>query len=106
MAHLCALKRTAAFNEVEMRAWYGGLSQFPAWMLNRAIIDLVSGETRFPEFGDLYQRCRRIAIKAGMIKEPYMPNGEAKKGITTDEILSIGQALGLVVENPEKGKQA
>lgn len=98
LAHLCALKRTAGFDEIQTLAWFGALSAFPDWIINRAVLELATSETRFPEFGDVYQLCRRQALKAGILKPPeYSPNGGEKteRKITNDEIHTIGAALGL-----------
>ncbi len=99
MAHLCALKRTAAFSPDQVRVWHGGLGEFPAWVINRAVLMLATSQERFPEFGDVYQLCRREAIQGGLMKEPYSPNGTGDKPtITRSEITTIGEALGLAVK--------
>jgi len=98
IAHLCALKRTASFTKEQVVAWYGGLSAFPVWVINRSILKLATSQERFPEFGDVYQLCRREAIQAGIIQEPYSPYGGAEKAnVSEAEITSIGDALSLVV---------
>lgn len=104
LAHLCALKRTANFSSQEVAVWYGGLSSFPAWIVNKAVLAIGVSADRFPEFGDLYRFCREEAIRAGVMKEqPYSPNGAGeKKPVTTDELMRIGSALGLVVSPPCK----
>ena len=100
MAHLCALKRTTDFTEMQMTVWYGGLSSFPAWIINRSVLKLATSTERFPEFGDLYQLCRREATKAGVVTEPYSPNGSGEKiSVTTEEIMTLGDSLGLVVRS-------
>ena len=99
MAHLCALKRTTDFSDIQVVTWFGGLSAFPAWIINRSILSLATSQERFPEFGDLYQLCRREAIQAGIIQEPYSAHGTSDKPqISRQEITSIGEALGLVVK--------
>jgi len=99
IANLCALKRTTEFSTLQLEVWYGGLKSFPPWIVNRAIIELGVSSERFPEFGDLYQLCRRSAIMSGLITEPYSPNSAEKRPtITTDEINTIGSALGLVTK--------
>ena len=101
MAHLCALKRTSDFTESQVIAWYGVLSMFPAWIINRSVLQLATSQERFPEFGDVYQLCRRAAIQHGLIQESYSPHGggdEKKPTISTYEITSIGEALGLAVK--------
>lgn len=107
LAHLCALKRTSDFTDLQIEAWYGGLSAFPDWIINLAVIELATSETRFPEFGDVYQLCRRQALKAGVMKQPdYSPNGSdrVERKITNDEIHTIGSALGLETRNPKQRK--
>lgn len=66
IACLCVLKRTADFTD----AWYNGLGTFPIWIINRAVLKLATSQDRFPEFGDVYQLCRREAIRAGLLTEP------------------------------------
>ena len=103
LAHLCALKRTANFTDLQLDAWYGALSAFPDWIINMAVLELATSETRFPEFGDVYQLCRRHALKAGVIKPAeYCPSGGEKteRKITNDEIHTIGSALGLMTKRP------
>ena len=95
MAHLCALKRTAEFTDLQTSVWYGGLKSFPAWIVNKSSLALGVSSERFPEFGDLYQLCRRYAIQANLIKEPYSPNGGGEKAISGEEIATLGEALGL-----------
>ena len=82
--------------EPQMVAWHGVLGHFPIWILNHAVVEMACSETRFPEVGDLYQICRRIAFKKGVMERPYQPN--AKDGdvnITADEIARIGNSLGM-----------
>ena len=98
MAHLCALKRTTDFSDAQIVTWFGGLAAFPAWVINRSILTMATSQERFPEFGDLYQLCRREAIQAGLMQEPYSPHGTGEKPtISRQEITSIGEALGLAV---------
>lgn len=100
MAHLCALKRTSDFTAIQVETWYGGLASFPAWVINRSVLQLATSQERFPEFGDVYQLCRREAIQAGLMQEPYSPHGggdDKKSTISRQEITTIGEALGLAV---------
>lgn len=97
LAHLCALKRTTDFTDLQVDAWYGGLKSFPAWIINRAVITLATSTERFPEFGDVYQLCRRESIRNGLIVENYSPHGGGDTEISKEEITTIGNALGLVV---------
>ena len=92
MSHLTALKRTADFTAEQIVTWYGGLSAFPAWIVNRAVIELATSTDRFPEFGDVYNLCRRQAIQKGLIQQPY---SQTDIKITSNEIETIGAALGL-----------
>lgn len=105
LAHLCALKRTTEFSEVQAVAWYGGLRAFPPWIINRAVLNIATSSERFPEFGDVYQLCRREASRNGLLKELYSPHGSSEKNemITQQEITTIGDALGLCVRPSSKG---
>ena len=98
MAALCALKRTSEFTDIQVLAWYGGLSQFPAWVINRAVLRLATSRERFTEFGDVYQLCRQEAIYAGLLHEPYARAGNDAQIVSRKEINSIGEALGLPVK--------
>ena len=98
MAHLCAMKRTVAFTSEQITTWYGGLSAFPEWIVNRAVIELATSTDRFPEFGDVYNLCRRQAIQKGLIEQPYSPHSQVDQKITSAEIETIGAALGLATK--------
>jgi len=98
MAHLCALKRTVAFTPEQIQTWYGGLAAFPDWIVNRAVIELATSTDRFPEFGDVYNLCRRQAIQKGLIEQPYSPHSQVDQKITSSEIETIGAALGLATK--------
>lgn len=93
------MKRTTDFTDDQVSVWYGGLSAFPAWIINRAVIALATTQERFPEFGDVYQLCRREALKNGLMAQPaYSPHGTGEgPAVSADEITTIGQALGLKV---------
>ena len=95
MAHLTAMKRTADFTPEQVHTWHMGLSAFPAWIVNRAVIELATSTDRFPEFGDVYNLCRRQAIQKGLIEQPYSPHSQVDQKITSNEIETIGAALGL-----------
>ena len=99
MAHLCALKRTAALTDVQMTAWHGVLGIFRHQVINAAVLEMVMSEARFPELGDLYQICRREAIKRGDLKIPYSPHGgdQDTKKPTKSEIAAVASRLGLEV---------
>jgi hypothetical protein len=99
MAHLCALKRTATLTPVQMEAWHGVLGIFGAKVINSAVIEMVLSESRFPELGDLYQICRREALKRGELKLPYSPHGGDSdvKRPTKAEIAAVASRLGLEV---------
>ena len=106
IAHLSAAKLSTQLSEVQLSTWFGILSVFPNWILNRAVLEVVTSDIRFPEVGDLYRRCREHAVKQGVIKEPYSPNGTGSevKRLTREEVTTIGEALGLIVDNPNKPK--
>lgn len=99
MARLCAMKRTADMTGNQLDAWHGALSGFGIEIINAAVIELALTETRFPELGDLYQICRRIAIKRGLIRLPYSPHGEVGKADrpTEAEIAVVARQLGMEV---------
>ncbi len=99
MARLCAMKRTAEMTETQLDAWHGALGGFGIGIISAAVIELALTETRFPELGDLYQICRRIAIKRGEIKLPYSPHGEVGKidRPTEAEIRVVAAQLGMEV---------
>ena len=92
------MKRTVAFTPEQITTWYGGLSAFPSWIVNRAVIELATSTDRFPEFGDVYNLCRRQAIKKGLIEQPYSPHSQVDQKITSSEIETIGAALGLATK--------
>ncbi len=99
MARLCAMKRTADLTENQLDAWHGALGGFGIEIVNAAVIELALTETRFPELGDLFQICRRLAIKRGDIKLPYSPHGEVGKidRPTEAEIRVVAAQLGMDV---------
>ena len=99
MAHLCAMKRTAQLTKTELTAWHAVLGLFRVEILNTAVIATVLSESRFPELGDLYQLCRKEALRRGDIKLPYSPHG-GEKDITTPtaaEVGAVADRLGLKV---------
>lgn len=102
MAHLTAMKRTAELTPLQLDVWHGTLGVFPEEIINAAVLEIALTDVRFPELGDLYQACRVRAIKVGLIKEPYTPNGNPKKDeITAAEIRAIAARLDLKVTQPK-----
>lgn len=99
MLHLAALKRTAALDESQVLAWHNGLGSFSAEVLNHAVLELAVTENRFPEFGDLYQACRKLAMRAGQLTKKYSPHGLDKEQaeVTTEEIRAIAARFDLKV---------
>lgn len=99
MATLAVLKRTADFTEPEVKGWYAVLSGFPAVLINSAVIEVAITATRFPEVGDVYQLCRREAIRRGDLKLPYSPHGTDSDTSrpTRGEICDIAERIGLRV---------
>lgn len=98
MAHLTAMKRTADLTPVQVQTWHGALGGFAPEIINAAVLEIALTDVRFPELGDLYQLCRGKALKAGLMEEPYVPNGQPKKAeITSAEIREIAGRLGLKV---------
>lgn len=109
IAHMSAAKLTGELSKPQLRTWFGILSVFPNWILNRAVLEIVTSDIRFPEVGDLYQRCREHAIKQGVMKLPeYVGHGTGseKPRLSRDEVTSIGEALGLIVDNPARSRNA
>ena len=107
IAHLSAAKLSTQLSEVQLSTWFGILSVFPNWIFNRAVLEIVTSDIRFPEVGDLYQRCREHAIKQGVMKLPeYVGHGTGseKPRLSRDELTAIGDALGLNVDNPAKSR--
>jgi hypothetical protein len=98
LAHLAALKRTTEFTDLQILAWYNGLSAFPIWIINRSVLRLATSQERFTEFGDVYQLCRREAICAGLLKEPFARAGNEEKILPLRDIESLGNAMGLQVK--------
>lgn len=99
MAHLCALKRTAGFSDVQIAAWHAALGAFPIHLVNRSVLILAASQERFPEFGDVFQICRQEGYRTGYLKKPYCPTGDAKDTtVTAAEIDTMGEALGLKVK--------
>lgn len=99
IANLCALKRTADFTKPQVAAWFAVLGQFPAWCVNRAVVELATSQERFPEVGDLYKIARREAINHGLITEPYSPHGTGDgRHVGTKEVETIAAALNLAVK--------
>lgn len=99
MATLAVLKRTTDFTEPEVKGWYAVLSGFPAVLINSAVIEVAITATRFPEVGDVYQICRREAIRRGALTIPYSPHGgdTDTSRPTRDEIREIASRIGLRV---------
>ena len=99
MAYLTALKRTADLTKLQLTAWQGALGHFRAEVINAAVIEMALTETRFPEVGDLYQICRRIAVKRGDLTEPYSPHGTGENNgrPSASEIKAVAARLGLEV---------
>lgn len=92
------MKRTADLTDLQMTTWYGVLSGFSTRTLNRAMLELVLSESRFPELGDLYQTCRRVAHETGELQRTYSPHAETdSKRPTKAEIQAIAERLGLDV---------
>lgn len=93
------MKRTAALDEIQTIAWHNALGGFSPEILNAAVLEIALTDNRFPEVGDLYQACRRRAIRAGLVKIPYSPLGGDKESasVTEEEIRGIASRFGLKV---------
>lgn len=91
---LVALKRTANLTEAQVEAWYAVLGDFPAEVLNAAVIEMALTKERFPEVGDLYAICRRTLPK------PYAAHGtgEETERPSKSEIRAVAKRLGLEVK--------
>ena len=103
MAHLIALKRTAALTDLQMTAWHNVLGVFDTDIVNAAVLQIALTDARWPEVGDLYQLCRKLAIKNGRLCLPFFPGGtgsDKESGIPTMfEIREIAARFGLKVPN-------
>lgn len=98
IAHLCAMKRTADLTELQMETWYGVLQGFSTRTLNRGMLELVLSDQRFPDLGDFYQTCRRIATASGEIVIGYSPWADTDTSRPGKaEIQAIAERLGLEV---------
>ena len=99
IAHLCAMKRTAALSPLQVDVWHGVLAGFSPEVVNASVIELALTKERFPELGDLYQICRREAIKRRQMDVPYNSNGTDKTidRPSGDEIRQVAERLGLKV---------
>lgn len=93
MLVLTTLKRTAAFTAQELEGWHCVLKRFPAPILNEAVVELATSETRFPEVADLFRLCQR------KMPRPYCPNrGDDDLGKPTASVVrEIARDLGLDV---------
>lgn len=82
-----------------MIAWHAALGSFTPEVINTAVLELAVTENRFPELGDLFQACRRLAIRAGLIEIPYSPHGSDKDAVnvTPAEIREIASRFSLKV---------
>ena len=90
---LTTLKRTSDFTTQQTKAWFCVLKRFPARVLNEAVVELATAETRFPELSDLFRLCQR------RMPRDYCPNGgdqDAGKP-PRDVIRQIAKDLGLDV---------
>lgn len=98
LAHFAALKRTASFNEQQIEIWYRGLCGFSIEVINFSLLSISMLEKDFPDFGHVYQACRRRAIQRGLMTEAYCPNGSPESAkFSFKEIEDIGDNLGLKV---------
>lgn len=79
-------------SSVQVKAWYAVLGQFPATVINAAVIELCLTEVRFPEVGDLYAICRRSLPKE------YAPMGDTSERPTKSEVRRVAERLGLEVK--------
>lgn len=103
MAHLCAMKKTTEFTDIQINVWYAILQRFPDWAVNRSVISLGLSSEDFPDVGDMYRLCREQMRKAGLISEPYAPYGTGERSqLTADELDTIGRDLSLVVNRPRQ----
>lgn len=100
MSHLVVLKRTSAFTPLQFQTWHHALGMFDVETINAAVLEMALVETRFPEVGDLYQICRRRAIKADKLQILYSPHsGNADSKIPSqDELRLIAARFGLAVD--------
>lgn len=97
MVALVALKRTVDLTEVQLKAWYAVLGDFPIEILNAAVVEMCLTETRFPEVGDLYTICRRSLPK----KYAALGDGHENDRPSKEEIRQVAEKLGLKVRRPQ-----
>lgn len=102
MAYLSAMKRTASLTDLQMTAWHNVLGVFDVDIVNAAVLEIALTDNRFPEVGDLYQSCRRHALKAGRMKLSYPPSSSDKDEgrPQMSELREIGDRFGLPVWRP------
>ncbi len=79
--------------DLQMKAWYAVLADFPATVLNRAIIEVALTKEKFPDVGDLYQICRKSLPKR------YSAHGDGKEceKLAPSEIAAVAERLGLKI---------
>lgn len=90
---MTSLKRTSDFTEEQANAWYCVMKRFPAKVINLAVVELATSQTRFPELADLFSLCQRRTPKA------YCPMaGDDDPGKpTATTVAEIAKELGLSV---------
>lgn len=83
----------------QLTLWHNLIGGFDEDVVNAAVLELAASDVRFPDSGDLYQLCRRIAIRYGRLKVPYAPLGTGEKEIRTtdEEIQKMAERFGLKV---------
>lgn len=93
MLVLTTLKRTADFTPVQLRGWFSVLKRFPPNVLNAAVVELATSETRFPELADLFRLCQSSMPKG------YNPmGGDSDSGKPSKRLVrEIAKDLGLDV---------
>ena len=93
MVVLTTLKRTAEFTDQQLEGWLCVLRRFPANVINEAVVELATSQTRFPELADLFCLCQRKMPRA------YCPNrGDDDLGKPTASVVrEIARELGLDV---------
>lgn len=86
--------------DLQLVAWHAAIGTFDVETINAAVLEIALTETRFPEVGDLYQICRRRAVKSGKLTLPYKPNGgnSDDKIPTQAEIREIAARFDLKVD--------
>ena len=93
LAHLCLMKKQAAFTPSEARCWIAVLNCFPVETVNRAVLQLGLSIDPFPDLGKLIAQCQIVEAN----RNPAVLRCGPGKQLSSDLIDSAAKALGLDV---------